>query len=142
MKTTFLALFLSLCAWVPGAYSQDAAGIESSSGPQRYASGLPQTLVVRKAPNGQIAIYHSSQMLPKGSKLNPSTPFTTDFPRTMDLRRLSPDAWYNWYFYWGYPYYSYYPSYYYYGYNYNYYPYYSYYGNYGYNYYYYRWRWW
>jgi hypothetical protein len=120
----------------------------------KFAKDLPGTLVVRKDPAGNLAVYHSPKVIPAGQRLNYDPRFQEDFAtRDVPVSGLNA-AWgsrglgglgglFN--FFWNftnpysYPTYNYYNPGYNYSYSYGYSPYYNYYDPYGYTYSYYRW---
>lgn len=110
---------------------------------QRFATDLPQTVVVREDAQGNTAVFHSAEKLVAGAAAQlDDSKFVPVKKAGKELDGDSSKS--GWYFYWYNYNYSYYPAYYYYGYNYYYQPYYNYsYNNYTYYWYSwsYRWSW-
>lgn len=122
-----LALAFALLATAPLAQASELDNEDQVKNAQRFAAGLPQTLVVRKDQAGNVAVFHSKEKLEAGALLDDSK-FVSMKP-TDKMNELDGDSSKSgWYFYW-YNYSYSYPTYYYYGYNYSYQPYYNYYYN-------------
>lgn len=153
---SFLALTFALgTTAVQAAEPADFATLTAAKAQAaKFAKDLPGTLVVRKDPAGNLAVYHSPKAIPSGQRLNYDPRFQSDFAtREVPVSGLT-SAWgyrglgglgglFNFFWNFGsaysYPTYSYYNPGYSYSYNYGYRPYYNYYDPYGYSYSYYRW---
>jgi hypothetical protein len=135
--------------------SQEITAKSKRAEAQRFAKQLPPTLVVRKAPDGSLAVYHAPSTIPAGVKIGGRPNFEGSFATNeqMATQNATASSWRSgygglgaWNFFWNffnaaaYPTYDYsYPAYNNYSYRYTYSPYYSYYDPYGYQYSYYRW---
>lgn len=140
MKKLLSMMALALLASVGTVHAGELDNEDQVKNAQRYASDLPQTVVVRKDADGTVSVMHSASLLPAGTKQVDDSKFVKMAANDKLRGELDGDSSSgNWFFYWNYNNYSY-PSFNYWGYNYYYQPYYNYYNGYS-NYYFYRWFW-
>lgn len=158
MKLLLSLFSLALLTGGTHAYANEPADLATLTAKRseaaRFAKDLPGTLVVRKDPAGNVAVYHSPATIPSGQRLKYDPRFQQDFAtREAPVNGLNASWGYRglgglgglFNFFWNvydtasYPTYSYYNQGYNYYNNYGYRPYYNYYDPYGYSYSYYRW---
>lgn len=139
MKKILAVMTFAILATFSAAQGSELDNENVVKNAQRLAQDLPQTLVVRKAVDGSVAVMHSREALAGGQGIDGRfIPVNKTDRMRGELDGDSSSS--GWYFYW-YNYSYSYPTYNYYGYNYYYQPYYSYqWGNYWY--YWYRWSRW
>lgn len=142
MKKYLSILALALLASVSVAQAGELDNEDGIKNAQRFASDLPQTVVVKKAADGSTSVLLSKDLIAKGTQTLDESKFVAMAANQKIRGELDGDSSSgNWFFYWNN--YSYnYPTFNYWGYNYYYQPYYNYYNPYNYSYYYfYRWFW-
>lgn len=142
MKKYLSILALALMASVSVAQGSELDNEDQIKNAQRFASDLPQTVVVKKAADGTTSVLLSNELLAKGTQNLDESKFVAMASNQKIRGELDGDSSSgNWFFYWNNYSYSY-PTFNYWGYNYYYQPYYNYYNAYNYStYYFYRWFW-